>query len=76
GRAQPCQGWGRGFKSRLPLHMIFSISLSARAMRFFYALRTMNQKQEKGATFSAVRGISLPPAAEYNKVMIFFDGNF
>ncbi len=21
GRAQPCQGWGRGFKSRLPLFL-------------------------------------------------------
>ena len=24
GRAQPCQGWGRGFESRLPLHRSFA----------------------------------------------------
>ncbi len=24
GRAQPCQGWGRGFKSRFPLHFFIN----------------------------------------------------
>ena len=33
GRAQPCQGWGREFKSRLPLIFTFAQAAAARLVR-------------------------------------------
>ena len=27
GRAQPCQGWGRGFESRFPLHLVVDLAV-------------------------------------------------
>ena len=36
GRAQPCQGWGRGFESRLALCIL---SLKNRRRRFFFGLQ-------------------------------------
>ena len=34
GRASPCQGEGRGFESRLPLHLIFTQELNV--SEYFY----------------------------------------
>ena len=36
GRAQPCQGWGRGFEPRCPLHCI---EKAGRKIGFFYLYR-------------------------------------
>ncbi len=41
GRAQPCQGWGRGFESRFSLHKTFNRNLDRHHVRVVELVDTL-----------------------------------
>ncbi len=68
GRAQPCQGWGRGFEPRLPLHRLNRAGLKTSAL--FLRPRRCNGwrrgqavRQRPAKPLSPVRFRSSPPTS-------------